>query len=112
MSVSSGTILDLAGAESAALRQAEELEAVVRLDDDVQAAVREAVDHLDDRAADADVAHALVVLEHEAELVPEVEALADQLAVARLEDVQRRLLARHEHEVEREEADLVHRPTG
>ena len=84
----------------------------MRLDDDVQAAVVEAVDHLDDRAAHAHVAHALVVLEHEPELVAEVEAFADQLAVARLEDVQRRLLAGHEHEVQWKEADLVHEPTG
>ena len=60
----------------------------------------------------ADLAHPLVVLEHEAEVVAEVQALADQLAVARLEDVQGSLLARNEHEVEREEADLVHGPTG
>jgi hypothetical protein len=96
----------------AALGEPEEQEAVVGLDDDVETAVGKAVDHLDHRTAHADVAHALVVLEHEPELVPVIEALADQLAVARLEDVQRCLLARHEHEVEGEKPDLVHRPKG
>ena len=104
--------LDLANAERAALGQADELEALVRLDDDVQAAVVKALDDLDNGAADSDVAHALLVFEHEPELVAVVEALADQLTVARLEDVQRRLLAGHEHEVERKEADLVHEPKG
>ena len=38
----------------------------------------------------------------------EREALADELAVARLEDVERQPLARDEHELERKEADLDH----
>jgi len=84
----------------------------VGLHDDVQPPVGKAVDHLHDRAADADVAHALVVLEHEPELVPEVEALADQLVIARLEDVQRCLLAWDGHGVEGEEPEPVPRGQG
>ena len=42
------------------------------------------------------LAHAVVVLEEDAELAVLVQALADELSVARLEDVQRRLLAREQ----------------
>ncbi len=104
--------LHLGRPEGAPVGQPDELEALPCLDDDVQAPVGEVVEHLDDVAARADVPHAFVVLEQEPEVAAEIEALPDQLAVARLEDVQRRLLAGNEHEVEGEEADLVHRRTG
>jgi len=38
-----------------------------------------------------------------------LEAFADQLAISRLEDVQRHPLGRQQHDPEREEADLLHR---
>ncbi len=46
--------------------------------------------------------------EHEPELAAFPEAFADQLLVARLEDVQRDPLGRQQHELEREQADLGH----
>src|SRR5687767_3517116 len=99
-------LLDLGRLERAALGELDELDALARLDDDVQPPVRELVDHLDHGAACPHVAHALLVLEDEAEVAARVEALADQLPVARLEDVQGRLLAGGEHEAQGGEADL------
>jgi hypothetical protein len=98
--------------EGPALGEHEELKTVARLDDDVQASVGKAVEHLDHRAARAHLPHALVVLEEKTEVFSAVETLADQLAVARLEDVQRRLLSGNEDEVERKEPDLLHGSTG
>ena len=48
--------------------------------------------------------------QHEPELAARLQALADQLAVARLEDVERDPLGRQEHDAEWEEADLVDAP--
>jgi hypothetical protein len=91
-----------------ALGQLEEPEAAFALDDHIQPSVVELLDHLDDRRLGSDVAHAFVVGEHEPERAVAVEALADELLVAGLEHVERSLLARHEHEREWEESDLIH----
>ena len=78
------------------------------LDDHVHAPVVENLQHLDDRGAGADLASARFVLEHEPELAAAAQALADQLLVAGLEDVERHPLRGHEHELERKETDLRH----
>ena len=104
--------LDLGGLERAAGGQLEHPEALPPLDDDVQAAVVEALEHLGDRRPGADVAQPVVVGEDEPELALLVEALADQLAVARLEDVQRHQLGREQDDPEREEPDLAHPGVG
>ena len=49
--------------------------------------------------------------EQHAELLAALDALADQLAVARLEDVQRHALGRHEHERQRKEPQPSHVPS-
>jgi len=54
------------------------------------------------------VPQTVLVGEDEAELVARLQALADQLAIPGLEDVERALLSRKEHQFEREETDLVH----
>ena len=75
----------------------------------VQASVREHLQHLDDGGARADVVDVAALLdEHDPELLAALEALADELSIARLEDVQRHPLGRHQHELEREEADSGH----
>ena len=101
-------LADLGRRECAALGQLHESEALPALDDDVQAPVRESLHNLDHPCPRAHLAHPVVVREHEPELLVSVQAFADQLPVARLEDVQGRLLAREEHEVQREETDLAH----
>ena len=78
------------------------------LDEDVHPPVVEDVRDLFHLRERADVAATGVVLEHEAEGLSVGDALADQLLVARLEDVQRHALRRGEHEREREQADLRH----
>ncbi len=93
----------------AAVGQPKESEAVAALDDYVQAPVGETVENLGDRRARSDLAQAAIVRQNEPELAVARQALADQLLVARLEDVQRHALRRKEHELEREEADLRHR---
>ena len=50
--------------------------------------------------------------EHQAELLVVLEALADQLAVTRFEDVERHALAREQDDSQGEEPDLVHRRQG
>src|SRR5207253_2266353 len=80
--------------------------------DDVQPAVVEPFQHLVHARTCPEVAYAVLICEDEAELALLVEALADQLAVARLEDVQRHALRRQEDDPEREEAELLHGATG
>ena len=58
----------------------------------------------------ADLAEPVVVLEDQPELALVGQALADQLLVAILEDVQRDALVREQHELEREKADFRHAP--
>src|SRR4029079_7476995 len=99
-------VLDLGGHEGAALGELCDPDALAALDDDVQAPVLELLQHLDHAGTASDLAHAVVVREHEPELAALFQALADQLAVAGLEAVQRRLLSGQQHEVEREETDL------
>ena len=94
--------------EAAALGQLDQLEALASLDDDVEPPVLEPVGDLDDGRECPDLADALVVGVDEPERRLLVHALGDQLAVARLEDVQRDLLGREQDEPERKEADLVH----
>ena len=91
------------------VRQLEQAEPLPALDDDVEPAVVEAVEHLGDGGERADLAQAVVVGVDQPELALLVEALADQLLVAVLEDVQRDLLGREQHDPEREEAELAHR---
>ncbi len=92
----------------APLGQLDEAESFAPLDDDVQPAVVEALEHLDNACARADLTETVVIREDEPELLVVGEALADQLLVARLEDVQGRLLPREEDEVQREQAELTH----
>ena len=77
-------------------------------DDDVHPAVVEHLQHLHDGRAGTDLAPSLAVLEHEPELVALGEALADQLLVAGLEDMERHALGRQEHERQWKQADLRH----
>ena len=100
--------LDAAGDERAALGQLDQPEPLATLDDDVEPAVVEALDDLGDRRERPDLAQAVVVGVDDAERHALLEALADQLAVARLEDVERHLLGGEQHEPERKQADLVH----
>ena len=78
-------------------------------DNDVEPAVVEALEHVGHARERSDLAHALLVGVDEPELDLFLEALADQLAVARLEDVERHALGREQDDAERKEADLVHR---
>ena len=73
-------------------------EAIAALDEDVHPPVVEDVRDLLHLGERADVAAAGVVLEHEAERLGVGDALADQLLVPRLEDVERHALRRREHQ--------------
>ena len=95
-----------AGLERSAARQLDEPEALAALDDDVQPSVVEPVEYLGDRRPRADLAQPVLVGVDQSELALVREALADQLLVAVLEDVERDLLGRQEHDPEREESEL------
>ena len=97
-----------AGRECAALGQLEQPEPGAALDEDVQAPVLELLHDLSDGGQRPDLTEAVVVGVDDAERAPVHEALPDQLAVARLEDVQRHLLGGQQHEPEGKEADLRH----
>ena len=84
------------------------MEPIAALDHDVEAAVVEPFEHLDDCRRRAHLANAGIVGEDQAELALVVEALADELAVARLEDVQGDALSRQKNDSEREQPDLGH----
>src|SRR5262245_60640972 len=102
-------LLDGAGVERALVVDLEQTEAIAALDNDVHAPVRQHLQHLDDRGSRPDVVHVAARLgEDDAELLLTLETLADELLVARLEDVQRHPLGRHQHELEREEPDHGH----
>jgi hypothetical protein len=101
-------LVDLRSDERAPFGQLDEAEGVAPLDDDVEPTVGEALEHLDDACAGSDLPHAVLVGEDEAEFDVLVEALADELLVAGLEDVQGRLLAWEEDGVEGEQPELVH----
>ena len=73
-------------------------EAIAALDEDVHPPVVEHVRDLPDLGERADVATAGIVLQQEAERLGVGDALADQLLVARLEDVQWHALGRREHQ--------------
>ena len=105
-----GDRLDLGGEKRTALCLRDDAEALPALDRDVETAVVEAVEHVHDGRTCADVPHAVVVGEDETELAVVREALADQLLVAELEDVERDPLGGHEHDPEREQPELVHQP--
>ena len=77
--------------------------------DEVQAAVVEALGHLDERGGAADLAGAVVVGVEQGELLAVLLAVGDQPPVALLEDVERHQLTRDEHHGEREESDLAGR---
>ena len=64
--------------------------------------------HLRHGGERADVAPPFVVLEHEAEGGAVLDALSDQLLVARLEDMEWDALGRNEDEGEREESEPLH----
>ena len=100
--------LDLAGVEASSVGHPDQPEALASLDDDVEPSVVVALHHLDHARAASRSPARRRRRRRRAEWLLLVEALADQLAVARLEDVQRHLLAGQQHEREREEADLVH----
>src|SRR6188472_1032855 len=101
-----GQRLDRARVEAPPVGQLEEPEPVAALDDDVQPAVLEALDDLDDARESPRPAEAVVVREDEAERLLALEALGDELAVPRLEDVERHLLRRQQDDPEREQPDL------
>ena len=90
-------------------RQLEEPEALAALDDDVHRSVVERLDDRSDARTRPDLVHRAVAGgEHEPELAVRLEALADQLAVARLEDVERDPLGGDEDDRQREKAELGH----
>ena len=99
--------LDLGGLERAPVGQVDQPEARAALDDHVHPSVGELLQHLGDGGAGADLGEARVAREQQAELAALAHALADQLLVALLEDVERDALGRQQHELEWEEADLL-----
>jgi len=101
---------DLSGVEAPASRKLEQPEASAALDEYVHPPIRHSSEHLGNPCACADVANSLVVGEDEPELVTRVEALADELLVSLLEDVQRDALCREQHERQRKQAELGHAP--
>src|SRR6185436_1829568 len=105
-----GQRFDRAGVEAPSVGQLEEPEPLAPLDDDVQPAILEALDDLDDARQRSRPAQAVVVRVDETERLPALEALGDELAVARLEDVERDLLRGQQDDPEREQPDL-HRPS-
>ena len=80
----------------------------------LSAPVFEALEHLSDAGAAADLLQAVVGEPDDPELAVALEALADHQLVALLEDVQRDQLMRQQHEAEREQREalerLAHRP--
>ena len=97
--------LDQSGRERAPAGQLEQPEALAALDDDVHAAVVQLVEDLRHPRPRADLVHGTVARrEHESELDALLEALADQLAVAVFEDVERNPLRRDEDERQRKES--------
>ena len=105
-------LADLRGHERAPARESLDPEAQAALDENGQPPVVEPLEHFRDRRARPDLANPVLVGVHEPELLVRIEALADQLLIARLEDVQRHPLGREQDDAEREEADLRHRPKG
>src|ERR687898_1210298 len=101
-------VLDDPGLERTAVRELQEPEPVTPLGNDVEAAVVETIEHLGHRRARPDLAQTGLAGEDEAELALLREALADQLLIAVLEDVQRNLLRRQQDDPQREEAELAH----
>ena len=78
------------------------------LDEDVELAVVVLFDHLDDLRRAAEFAGvAVVVGQHEAERLVVLEAAGGEIAVARLEHVQRGLLVRQQHHAEHEKRITV-----
>ncbi len=84
------------------------MEALTALDEDVEPAVLEPRQHVDDAGARPHVAYPLVVRVDEPELRVALETLADQVLVALLEDMKRQLLGRQEDDTERKQSELVH----
>jgi hypothetical protein len=105
-----GERLHARGDERPARRQLEQAESLPSLDDDVQAAVVEALGYLTDRRERTYLTQPVVIGVHDPERGPTLEAFSDQLLIPRFEDVQRDLLGRQEDEPEREKADLRHLP--
>ena len=97
------------GRERPAGGQLEQAKALASFDDDVHPSVVEHLQHLEHRRPRPDLMDRTVAGgEHEAEVGLVLDALLDQLAVARLEDVQRNPLRGNEHDRQREEAKLRH----
>ncbi len=107
-SSSSSTALTVPVAYELAVGDLAEPEPLTPLDEDVHAAVFEARENLGDACSCPHVADSVVVGVHEPELALVLDALADQLLVALLEDVQREPLGRQKDETEREQSELVH----
>src|SRR5205823_8061558 len=89
--------LDVGRGERTPVGQLDEPEPLTSFDDDVQPSVGKPIDHLDHCGTSSDLAQALVVSEQQSELASLGQALSDELAVTRLEDVQRRSLPRKQH---------------
>ena len=100
--------LDLGGPVRTALGYLEDSKAAAALGQDVHAAVVESVHELEDTRARSDLPEPVGVFEHDAELRGARKALADQLSVAVLEDVERHALGGEEDELEREQSDFGH----
>ncbi len=100
--------LDLGRVEAAAGGQLDEPEPIPAFHDDVQPTVVEALQHFGHRRKRSHLAQAVVVGVHEPELALLLQALADQLLVPVLEDVERDLLGRKQDDSEREEPDFGH----
>jgi len=84
-------------------------EASAAFDDDVDPAVVEALEHLGNPREGSDLAHALLVGVDQPELAVVLESFADQLAIPRLEDVERHALCGKQDDAEWKESDLLHR---
>ena len=83
--------------------QRPQLHGLAAAHDDVEAAVGEALEHREVARQAADLAHAGVIVEHDAERLGAGQAPPDELPVARLEDVQRQELAGKQHERQRKD---------
>ena len=74
--------------------------------DDVEAAVREPLEHREVACQASGLAHAGLVLEHDAERLGARQAARHELAIAGLEDVQRQQLSRQEDERQRKHGQI------
>ena len=94
--------------ELATVRELDQAEALPAFDEDVQAAILEPREHVGHPRPRPDVTQPVVIGVDEPELAVRFEALADELLVALLEDVEGELLGRQKDDAEWKETELVH----